>query len=71
LDFEGVDLETGKEMTKKPRPGKAGRPFYNRNPPVSTLPLRKRQRIEEFSGQQKKRTEDTSGQQNSSQGRKV
>ena len=36
LVFEAIQIQQAKAYAKKPRTGKAAKPFVNRNPPVTT-----------------------------------
>ena len=41
LVFEALQIQQAKAYTKKPRTGKAARPFINRNPPTTTKSIKR------------------------------
>ena len=47
LVFEALEVNDAKAYVKKPKPGKAARPFHNKRPPTTTLRGNKRPRPED------------------------
>ena len=54
LIYEALELQQAKAYAKKPRPGRAVKPYFNKDPPATTTRPSKRQRTEaEEPGQRK------------------